>query len=198
MKRVPALLVAVRGACAPALIVGERLGASGIVLACLVAVAFVSDIFDGVLARRVGVATENLRRADSIVDTIFYLAATVALFNRAPIVLERNAVWLVLLIILELSRLLLERAKFGRLASYHMWSAKAWGVALWLGFSEAFLTAQPGLLFRTAVLLGILADLEGLWASIVLSTWRHDVPTVWHAIQAERSTAVTGHPPVKP
>jgi CDP-diacylglycerol--glycerol-3-phosphate 3-phosphatidyltransferase len=112
----------------------------------------------------------------------------VALFNRAPVVLERNAVWLVLLVILELSRLLLERAKFGRMASYHMWSAKAWGVALWLGFSEAFLTGQPGPFFRAAVLVGILADLEGLWASIVLSTWRHDIPSAWHAIQAERNS----------
>src|SRR5690242_19337249 len=32
------------------------------------------DIFDGIVARRLGVATSRLRRTDSLVDTAFYLA----------------------------------------------------------------------------------------------------------------------------
>jgi phosphatidylglycerophosphate synthase len=187
MKRLPTILMAVRAACAPALIAGERLGAPGAFLACLVAVAFVTDIFDGVVARRLGVATERLRRADTVIDAIFYLSATVALGFRAPAVLEHSILGVMVLVLLELSRLLLERAKFGRIAAYHLWSAKMWGIALWLGFSEAFLTGQPGPLFQAAIFVGIMADLEGLWVSIVLSAPRHDLPTVWHAFQAERA-----------
>ena len=187
MKRVPALLVALRAACAPGLVIAERLGASGALLAAFVAIAFVSDVFDGIIARRIGVATEPLRRADTAVDSLFYACALVTLYLRAPVVLRSNALGLAVLVGLELTRLAVERAKYGRLAAYHMWSAKLWGLALWLGFSEAFLTATPGPLFRAAVILGVVADLEGLAASLVLSRWRHDVPTFWHARRLERS-----------
>jgi CDP-diacylglycerol--glycerol-3-phosphate 3-phosphatidyltransferase len=36
---------------------------------------FLSDAYDGILARRLGVATESLRRLDSLADTLFYAAA---------------------------------------------------------------------------------------------------------------------------
>ncbi len=191
VKRVPVILVAIRAASGPGLILAEWCGASGRMLAAMVGLAFLSDVFDGILARRLGVASVALRRADSVVDAVFYVSASLALLRRAPVVLERNALGMVILVVLELSRALLERTRYGRVASYHMWSAKAWGICLWLGFSEAFLTGAPGPLFRTAVVAGILADLEGLSASVVLSRWHHDVPTVWHAVRIEQATGGT-------
>ena len=41
---------------------------------CLI-LAFLSDVFDGILARRLNVATPGLRRLDSIADSTFYVAA---------------------------------------------------------------------------------------------------------------------------
>ena len=46
--------------------------------------AFLSDVLDGVIARRTGTATPALRYADTIVDTIFYVAAAVALGVAVP------------------------------------------------------------------------------------------------------------------
>ena len=92
MKRLPLALVGLRAACGPALILAEQAGAAGVTLAALVSVAFLSDVFDGILARRLGVATEALRRADTVVDTAFYVSAALALLRRAPAVLENN--WL--------------------------------------------------------------------------------------------------------
>src|SRR4051812_25331923 len=40
---------------------------------CLVG-ALLSDVFDGILARRMGIATAFLRRLDSAADIVFYLA----------------------------------------------------------------------------------------------------------------------------
>jgi len=186
MKRAPAALVAFRLCCAPVLIVLERLGASGRVLAAVVFLAFLSDIFDGIIARRVGVATANLRRADSIVDAFFYLAALAVLFLRAPNAVRAGGPGIVALVLLEVTRLLVERYKFGKMASYHMWSAKAWGVALWLGFSEAFISGHAGPFFWAAIGVGIVADLEGLASSFILSSWHHDVRSIWHAVRLQR------------
>lgn len=186
MKNVPVALVSLRACCAPALVLLERLGVSGAVLAGVVFLAFVSDVFDGVVARRLGVGTEGLRRADSIVDALFYLAALAVLILRAPAAAIAGAPGIAVLISLELARLVVERRKFGRMAAYHMWSAKAWGIALWLGFSEAFITGQAGFVFWAAIVLGIFADLEGLATSLLLSSWHHDVPSLWHAIHIQR------------
>ena len=188
MKRAPIILVILRAICAPVLIIWERAGGSGFGLAAVVSLAFVSDVFDGVIARRVGVATDSLRAADTMTDTVFYISATVALFNRNPEVLRDVAIGLGALIALELTRLVVELARFGRMAAYHMWSAKAWGIMLWLGFGQAFLTAGPSTLLRFAVITGLLADLEGLIASLVLSTWHRDVPSVWHALKIEAAS----------
>ena len=187
MKRVPAALVVLRALCAPALLVIAAGGGAGELLVVLLTLAFLSDVFDGIIARRIGVATEKLRRADTIVDTGFYVCAAVVLCVRAPGVIAAYAVGIVAVVGLEVARWVLERMKYGRLASYHMWSAKAWGITLWLGFSEAFLTGPPGPFIPAAVVMGIIADVEGLLASLVLSTWRHDIRTIWHALQIERS-----------
>src|SRR5215470_13238734 len=177
MNRIPAGLIVFRACCAPALVLLERAGASGRLLAGVVFLAFLSDVFDGIVARRLGVATEGLRRADSVVDAFFYLAALVALILRAPQVVLAGLPGIVVLVLLEATRLLVERRKFGRMAAYHMWSAKVWGIALWLGFSEAFVTGRAGPFFWSAIVIGVLADLEGLAASCILSSWQHDVPS---------------------
>jgi phosphatidylglycerophosphate synthase len=183
---VPTALVVLRALCGPVLLGAVAGGAGPWVLVTLLTVAFLSDVFDGIIARRLGVATALLRRADSIVDTGFYVCATVALIWRSPAVIKAHVPGLVALASLELARWAVERLRYGRLASYHMWSAKVWGVALWLGFSEAFLTGRPGPLLQAAIVTGILADAEGLATSLVLSTWQHDVATIWHAAQIER------------
>lgn len=185
-RNIPAALVAFRAIAGPALIAAEAMGGSGTILAGIVVLAFLSDVFDGVLARYLGVATEELRRADSIVDTAFYIAASIALLLRVPAVLIANATGIGMILGLELARQVLERLKFGRMAAYHMWSAKLWGITLLLGFCEAFVTGAPGPLFRAAVIMGVIADLEGLAASLVLSKWQHDIPTIWHAAMIER------------
>ena len=195
MNRIPAGLVAFRACCAPVLVLLERVGASGRVLAGVVFLAFVSDVFDGIVARRLGVATENLRRADSVADTVFYVAALAVLVLRAPQAALAGRAGIAALLLLEATRLLVERRKFGRMAAYHMWSAKAWGIALWLGFSEAFLTGQAGPFFWSAILIGVLADLEGLATSCLLSSRQHDIPSFWHAVRLNARSRVEGPAP---
>jgi CDP-diacylglycerol--glycerol-3-phosphate 3-phosphatidyltransferase len=179
--------VVLRAVCGPVLLACAALGAGRWVLAALLTVALLSDVFDGIVARRLGVATALLRRADSLVDTAFYLCATAALATRAPAVLRSHLTGIAIVGLLEVSRWVVERHRYGRIASYHMWSAKLWGIALWLGFCEAFLTGRPGPFMQAAVATGILTDIEGLAASLVLSSWHHDVRSIWHAVRIERA-----------
>src|SRR5690348_12078511 len=84
MLSAPQLLVAFRAACAPALFILACYGFDGFVLAAVVVAAVISDVLDGVIARRMGTATPALRQADTIVDTIFFAAAGISLRVAVP------------------------------------------------------------------------------------------------------------------
>ena len=148
--------------------------------ACLVA-AFASDVFDGIVARRLGVATPALRRLDSVADSIFYVAALFAAWHLHAVVLREHAFALLALILLEAARYVFDLRKFGKEASYHMWSSKLWGVALFAGFFALLVFGEDRVAVPAAIWIGILADVEGLAISMTLREWRTDVPTIWHA-----------------
>jgi CDP-diacylglycerol--glycerol-3-phosphate 3-phosphatidyltransferase len=186
LRRVPIALVAMRLALAGiVLLAGLRFPLPSVFAGCL-AGALVSDILDGVIARRLGVATQRLRRLDSLVDTLFYACALAAAWILHPELLRPHAAGLAVLLALELARYVLDWSKFGKEASYHMWSSKIWGLLLCAGMWSILVEASGGWPVSLAIAWGILADLEGLAISIALRSWRSDVPTLIHALRLRR------------
>jgi CDP-diacylglycerol---glycerol-3-phosphate 3-phosphatidyltransferase len=186
LSRVPWALIILRLACAPVILVAAWYGWPGSTLFAIAVVALLTDVFDGIIARRLGIDVECLRQTDSSVDTIFYFAAGAALLLRFPDVWRHYWGGIAGLVIVELGRMAFEWRKFGRVAAYHMLSAKAWGVAMLLGFGEVTLTGRAGPLFTAAIVIGVIQNIEGLSASMLLREWHHDVPSVWHAMRLER------------
>ena len=177
-------LTALRVALAPVLVLLARHGAgqpsdgatlAGVAyVACCVA-AFVSDVFDGVLARRWRVDGPTVRRLDGAADTLFYLAAAWSVWIARPDVVRDYGTGALVVIALEVVRYAVDYWKFGREASYHAWSAKAWGVALFAALVATMGLGRPDGFMDAAIALGIVADLEGLAMSLVLPRWTHDV-----------------------
>lgn len=187
-RRVPAALTGIRALLAPVVVyLALRQPVPFAFGACLTA-AFLSDVFDGILARRWGVATPGLRRLDSVADTLFYLAATFAAWHLHRPALTDRSVSLAGLAGLEFARYLFDLAKFRREASYHMWSSKLWGLALFAGFFSLLALGSDNAAVSAAVYVGILADLEGLAISVVMRRWQSDVPTLWHALRLRAAT----------
>ena len=182
-KGLPLTLTVVRALLGPAVIYLALLWPNRSAFGACLIVAFVSDVFDGILARRLNVATPNLRRLDSIADTIFYLSAIFAAWRLYPSAITERLTPLLVLCGLELIRYVFDFAKFGREASYHMWSSKLWGVALFVGFFALLALGITGSPVSVAIYVGIAADLEGLAISIVLREWKTDVPTILHAFR---------------
>jgi CDP-diacylglycerol--glycerol-3-phosphate 3-phosphatidyltransferase len=178
----PHLLIAFRAACAPGIFVLACFGFSGSLLALVVTAALLSDVFDGILARRSGRATPALRRADTIADTIFYTAAGIALAVSVPGAFDGLWIPLVALIIVHVSRTTFELTKYGRIAAYHMWSSKVLGVLLAAALGASFATGRQTPLLGCALLVAILNELEGFAASAILPVWRADVPSIVHAV----------------
>ncbi|MBS0589251.1 MAG: CDP-alcohol phosphatidyltransferase family protein [Proteobacteria bacterium] len=176
-------MTAGRAALAPVLLaLAWHWPARGAFAFCLI-VAFLSDIFDGVLARKWGIATTALRRFDSLADSLFYAAAIAAAWRLYPTAILARWPWLVALLALELARYAFDYFKYRREASYHMWSSKLWGVSLFVAFFWLLALGTDNASIDFAILLGIVCDLEGLAISFVLRDWHHDVPSIVHALR---------------
>jgi phosphatidylglycerophosphate synthase len=194
LRFLPVLLTALRAVLAPSLLVVSYRGGSHSAFGLCLLSAFLSDVFDGVLARRLGVATPGLRRFDSAVDTLFYLCALYCVWHFHPQAVLSRATALLALTVLETARYAFDWLKFRREASYHMWSSKLWGVALFAACFSLLTLGSDTAATDIAIYLGILADLEGLAISILLDTWQADVPTLFHAFALRRALRGTRAP----
>lgn len=180
---IPLGLTVLRALLAPVVILLALYRPSHLAFGSCLVLAFLSDVFDGIIARRLNVATPTLRRLDSIADSVFYVAAVFATWHLYPSVIHEYLPALLALAALEVGRYLFDLAKFKREASYHMWSSKLWGIFLFAGFFELLALGISGFPVAMAIYVGIVADLEGLLISIVLREWETDVPTFIHALR---------------
>jgi CDP-diacylglycerol--glycerol-3-phosphate 3-phosphatidyltransferase len=186
IKLVPIALTALRALLAPVVVLLAVYHPTGAAFGACLVTAFLSDVFDGIIARRLGIATPNLRRLDSIADSIFYLAAVFAAWHlHRDVILDHGAA-LAVLAALELARYGYDLRKFGREASYHMWSSKLWGIFLFGGFFALLVFGLNGTAVALAIYAGIVADLEGLAISVILPQWQTDVPSFVHALRLRR------------
>jgi phosphatidylglycerophosphate synthase len=178
LRGIPWALIVLRVLGCPLIVVGTQRGWRGSWLGAIVVVALLSDIYDGVLARRWGGETAALRLSDSVVDTIFYLGAVWALWLREPGMLRGSWQMFVALFTLEALRYVFDFWKFGKAASYHSYLAKAWGllIAVALVGVLSFDGLRP--MIRVALIFGIVVNLEGMAMSLMLPRWKNDVKTL--------------------
>lgn len=197
MKRyIPWLMAAARAALGPVVILGERCNWSGTTLAVMVVTALISDIYDGVLARRWKCDTAGVRLFDSMADTVFYVCVGVSLwFGRSP-ALRENAGLLAALLVAEVARYVVDFAKFGKPASYHSYLAKMWGLVMAIAVVTTLATGGGGLLIRGSLVLGLLCNAEGFAVSLILPRWTRDVKGIAAAMELRQehvTTSISGN-----
>ncbi len=175
---IPWAMASGRAALGPVLAVGAKCQWNGLALAGIVLAALVSDIFDGVLARRWGCDTAAVRLFDTLADTFFYGWTAVALWWFAPEVWREHAGLLVAVLMLETLHFGFDFMKFGRPASYHSYLAKSWGLVLASAVLGVFALGRSNGLVPVALWLGIVCKLEGLAMSVMLREWQRDVKTL--------------------
>jgi phosphatidylglycerophosphate synthase len=185
-RYIPWVMAAVRAVLGPVLIAGAACSWNGVTLAGIVVAALVSDIYDGVLARRWHCDTAGVRLFDSMADTVFYLCTAVALWIGQPQLWRSYGRLLVALMTLEAVRFAFDFAKFGKPASYHSYLVKAWGLVMAIAVVGVFALHRSNVLVPAALVLGILCNLEGLAMSLVMPVWRKDIKTLRAAWQLRR------------
>lgn len=185
--KLPAAMVCFRAALGPVIVLIALRHPSGLLLAGCVVCALLSDIFDGVLARRWHIDTSRLRIGDTLADTIFYACVLVVILLRYPSALQHRWFLLATLIAVEIGQHAFAFARYGRNASYHSILAKCWGLLMASATIGLLGFGLDNWLLDATLATGIVCNLEGFAMSLLLPQWHHDVPTLGHALRLRRT-----------
>ncbi|MGB0177735.1 MAG: CDP-alcohol phosphatidyltransferase family protein, partial [Owenweeksia sp.] len=134
---IPQLLIMVRFIMAPLMLISAwnyQSRATWFIITLLY-LGFISDIFDGIIARHRGESSQKLRRMDSQVDMVFWLSAGFSLWFIAPDIISENKAGILMIFLMEASCYAVSLLKFGKETCTHAWLSKFWGITLLLAFT---------------------------------------------------------------
>ncbi|MBF2026983.1 MAG: CDP-alcohol phosphatidyltransferase family protein [Oscillatoriales cyanobacterium C42_A2020_001] len=179
---IPWILVSLRFAIAPMLLLDALDGETGMGFLVGYVIAVLSDIFDGIIARRLQVSTAALRQADSWADISLYLCIAVSTWLVHPGVIIAFQIPLLIAIAFQLVLFAISLLKFGKLPSFHTYTAKAWGITLVVAVVGLFGYGWTAGLWG-AIGLCLLNSTEEIIMTLILPHWTHDVLSLGHALQ---------------
>ena len=136
-------------------------------LGVLLAVAGLTDVLDGPVARRTGITSRYGAQLDSVADILLMASIFWWFVLLVPEFFVDNAVPLIVWAVLGIAALGVTLVRFGRLGNLHLYSAKVAGVlghlfAVWL----FILGSYAPLFFIVAVTAAIVASVETLLVAL--------------------------------
>src|SRR5437667_12543669 len=149
MANLPNLLSCVRFVLVPILLMLAWGGRGKAVLLCFV-ISLLTDLADGLLARRLNLATEVGAKLDSWADFLTYLSLPICGWWLRPEVVREEQLWLTGGIGCYFAATIAGFLKFRRLTSYHTWAAKVSAVLVGAAVL-VFFAHGPGWLFRVVM-----------------------------------------------
>jgi phosphatidylglycerophosphate synthase len=187
-QRLPGILVSFRAALGLGLVAFNFSIHNQIVFAVSIVAALLSDIYDGVLARRWQIDTENLRRWDTRADTLFYLCVFAVAVMRYPEAFQNRWLIIAALITAEVIQHVFAAMKYGRHASYHSIMSKIWGLMMAAAMIALLGFGVNNWFMDLTIFWGICCNVQGLLMTLLLPTWHRDIPTLVHAWKLQKSS----------
>jgi phosphatidylglycerophosphate synthase len=177
----PNLLTGFRFVAAPGLLWLAWEG-HGIAFMILLAFAFFSDLLDGLAARLTGQVTQFGATLDSWADVISYLTIAIGCSWLWPDVVHRELFFVVLIVASCLLPAFAGFSKFGCFTSYHTWGVKIAAASMGLSLYVLFF-GGPAWPFRVAAVICIIAAIEEIVLTVLLSEPESNVRSVWDVLK---------------
>jgi len=195
MNKIPLLLIIARFLIGPSIIFlsYHKIPHYPFIAIVLLSIGLLTDIFDGIIARRLQVSTQNLRRLDSTVDQIFFVSFLIATHLQCPDFVSNNAIQLILLLGFEALTYVICFLKFKKEIATHTIGAKIWTLLIFATLIQVILQCQSVLLFQICFWLGILTRIEITAIILTLKKWTNDVPTFYHALLLRQGKEIKRH-----
>jgi CDP-diacylglycerol--glycerol-3-phosphate 3-phosphatidyltransferase len=183
MKNIPYLLIAIRFLFAPVIffLAFTKAEESRFIILSLMFIGLLTDIFDGIIARKVGVSSEKLRRLDSQVDLVFWLSLGFAAYFINTELIKSQWKNIALIFIMEALCYIISFIKFKKETCTHAFLSKMWGLSLLIAFIYLIGFQQAGWAFYPTIILGFVSHLDVILIILILPKWQYDVPSFYHA-----------------
>ncbi|VEP13874.1 CDP-diacylglycerol--glycerol-3-phosphate 3-phosphatidyltransferase [Hyella patelloides LEGE 07179] len=189
LTKIPSILVGLRFAISPLLVLDALDGQTTIWFIVGYIIAVISDIFDGIIARRLKVSTVKLRQADSWADICLYLCVAISVWLIYPQTVLDFQIPLFLAILAQLTLFTVSLIKFKKFPSFHTYTAKIWGITLLIATVALFGFDYTKTLWL-AILLCLINSIEEIIMTLLLPEWQCDLLSIFHAINL-RQTEIT-------
>ncbi|WP_336717533.1 CDP-alcohol phosphatidyltransferase family protein [Chryseobacterium mucoviscidosis] len=183
MKTIPYLLIAIRFILAPIILLLAYFKGveSRFLILFLMYFGLLTDIFDGIIARKGGVSSEKLRRLDSQTDLVFWLSLGFASYFLNAELIKNEWKGVALIFIMEALCYMISWLKFGKETCTHAFLSKMWGLSLLIAFTYLIGFQQAGWTFYLTVILGFVSHIDVILIILILPKWQYDVPSSYHA-----------------
>jgi CDP-diacylglycerol--glycerol-3-phosphate 3-phosphatidyltransferase len=145
-----------------------------------------TDVFDGIIARKLNVSTEKLRIWDSNVDQFFWIVVIGSIFYLKLGFIKENLFWIGLVVFLEVLSYLISYGKFKRSIATHSILAKIWTLSLLAFLIDLALNSSSNIPFMICIGLGILSRMEIILIILRLNKWTTDVPSIFAVSKLNR------------
>ncbi len=187
VRKIPFLLTLLRLILAPILVLSAYENVPRWILVIFVVTAFLSDIFDGIIARKLNVSTSALRRFDSVTDVCFYLAVVWSGWILDAEKLRIFIFPIAILVTLEILSHVVCLARFRQTAATHAYICKFWGINLFIAALALIGFSKTGIFAWSAIILGFAAYIDVLMILLLAKTPPVDIKSAYHAWQMGRS-----------
>jgi len=154
---------------------------SRVILVILIFLGLLSDIFDGIIARKQKISTVTLRRMDSQVDLFFWLSIGISCYLLNPSILIPYKTGIIIVIAMEALCYLTSFLKFGKETCTHAFLSKIWGILLFICCVSIIGFNYGGLLLGFTIFWGIISQIDVLLIILILPKWKNDIPSSYHA-----------------
>jgi CDP-diacylglycerol---glycerol-3-phosphate 3-phosphatidyltransferase len=179
MSRIPIALTTFRLLLGPFALACALMGVSRVVYLPILVLGTLSDIYDGVLARRFRVATPFLRRYDSATDVAYHLFILVVVWILSREVLMRT--WWAILVMLasEAACVFVCWVRFGQYPATHTYLAKFYGLCLLGGLVALLVFDASGWVIIALMAVGLVTNAEIIAIHLAMDTPPVDVSSIF-------------------
>jgi cardiolipin synthase (CMP-forming) len=148
----------------------------------------ITDIADGYIARKFDMQTEAGAVLDSMADVGSYIIAVFGILQFHYYLFTDYGYWLSAFVVLYLLTLLVPMLKYGRpTAGLHLYSNKIAGYVQGIFLAILFGFKMVPVLFYAAMIIGYVAELEGIIINLHAKTPHLNAKTIYHYFKKRTS-----------
>jgi|GEM_PF-359383 len=152
-------------------------------------IGIISDIFDGILARKLNISTTTFRLHDTIFDLFFYFSILFYINSINQLIIRHNIYLIGSIIGLESILYMISLTRFHKFPSPHAILSKFWGIYLIIEFT-LLIIGVPGLHFRICLIIGLFVHIDRVLIYSIIKNWDHDIPSFYHAIKLRNGKTI--------